>query len=305
MALVVNTGFLMSNKMQIQNAVDSSAYSGAVVQARGLNILSALNQSLEQVHAAYQKGLYSWTAAVLADEGKPEGPAQKMWRMVNESPLRAICSPAYLRKIKCTQSRIVAQFNGPDQNGACSSSFMVSDQQNIVVKEAQAIGEENLRPLEIQNLEVQNFSSWAMNFHQGRKMPGLSVEMKPQSARHLIGAGANAVSNGIVCDIPAQWGLKPDFNKTQYVLSSATTPEKEGLFFPSFFGSGDKTYAIAKAKPLRTDMQALELHSSDWNVRLVPVNASSEDEEVFQKFRRSSEGKSLGFQQVPTKPLLH
>lgn len=78
MALVANGGYLMTNKIQIQNGVDSSAYSGAVVQARGLNVLSALNQSLEEVNTSYQEGLLAWTAALLADEMEPEGPANHL-----------------------------------------------------------------------------------------------------------------------------------------------------------------------------------------------------------------------------------
>ncbi|MBI3593475.1 MAG: Tad domain-containing protein [Nitrospirae bacterium] len=305
LAIVANGGYLITNKIQIQNAVDSAAYSGAVVQARGLNTLSALNQTLANVDSVYQKALFAWTSAVLADEGEPEGPAQTFWRSIYEKPLRAICSPEYLRKIYCIESRIVSRFNDRVRSEKCHSGNLSSDHRSVVAGESESMGIANLGPLEVQNLPFADFSAWSMNFDQGSKKPGLSVEINSESAKHLTGAGANEVSIGIVCDIPARWGLKPDFNKSQYVLSSATTPEKQGLYFSYYFGSGNKSYAIAKAKPFRKNMTSLELLTSDWNARLVPINASREDEETFQRFRRSTEGKELGFQQVPTGPLLH
>jgi hypothetical protein len=305
MALAVNAGYLITHKIQMQNAVDSSAYSGAVIQARGLNLLSALNQSLEMVTASYQKGLTLWGAAVLADQGKPEGPLQKAWRFSFEKPLRTLCSPSYLKKISCAQSNIVSRFNPVFRDGSCRQVGVSFYGQSIALKEAEVIGEGNIAPILWEKVGIQSFSSWGMNFHQGNKMPGLSVEVKPQTVRHLTGAGRNAVSIGITCDVPAEWGLKGDFYNTQYILSSATTPVNEALFFNSSFGSGDKIYTIAMAKPDRPDMRSLELQSTDWSAALVPVNTGGGKDDPLQRFRRTTEGKALGFQQVPTQPLLH
>ncbi len=304
LALIANTGFLISNKIQIQNTVDSSAYSGAVVQARGLNVLSSLNQSLDEVTGTYRKFLFLWSAAVLADRGQPEGPAQKIWRLRFEKPLEMLCSPISLRNISCTQSRIVSRFNPSYQNAACHTNSLSSNQ-TIVAGESKEIGRANIRPLAWENIDSNGFSSWAMNFEQKGKMPGLSVEIKPETAKRLVGAGANSVSHGIICDVPAQWGLKKDYEKTQYVLSSLTTPETKALYFPSYFGSGDKYYGVAKAKPVSRNARSPGLTVSDWEAKLVPVDRNFEDHKVFQRFRNSSEGKTLGFQQVPTQPMLH
>ncbi|MHB8481826.1 MAG: pilus assembly protein TadG-related protein [Nitrospiria bacterium] len=291
LAFIANTGFLIVNKIQMQNAVDSSAYSGAVVQARGLNVLSSLNQSLEEVAGTYRKLLFLWSLAVLADRGQPEGPAQKIWRLRFEKPLRMLCSPGSLQNISCTQSRIISRFNPSHHNTSCRAIFSASGQ-SIVLKEAKEAGLENVRPMAWENIDSNRFSSWAMNFDENGKMPGLSVELKPDTAKHLVGAGANSVSKGVLCDVPAQWGLKKDYQKTQYVLSSMTTPDTKALYFTSYFGSGDKYYAIAKSKPVSRSTRSLLLNASDWEAKLVPVNESLEDNKTFQRIIKSNEIKT-------------
>ena len=305
MAYLANASFLIAAKVQLQNSVDASAFSGAIWQARGLNILSALNTGLIEIDETYRLALAAWIAAVVADDEVPEGPAQEAWRIAYQRKLTAICSPRYLDRIRCTQRHIVSRFNRLDPDSSCQTGSWPDSNENIVVEEAEQIGKENLYPIETSGSEGRGFSPLAMNFHQGTGAPGLSVEPLPETSRHLSGAGSNAISAGIRCDIPPRWGLKGDFGRTQYVLSSATAPESTVLIWPQYFGSGDKIYAISKARPVRPDMKSLDLNSSDWEGRLVPVTNGSDEDDAFERFRRTREGKSLGFQQVPTRPLIH
>jgi hypothetical protein len=305
LALIVNGSFLIIEKIVMQNAVDASAYSGAVVQARGLNLLSLLNRFLVETRATYESDLLAWRAAWVADEFEPEGPAQRIWRAERQAYLSRICAPSRLDKIRCVQSRIVARFNGKSSDTGCASDGASIRYGNIVAAESETLGKKNTGTLELEEIRSSGFSSWAVNNLQGSKFPGLSVERDEETSVYLTGAGANGVSKGIGCDIPSLWILKPDFKMTQYVLSASTTVLYKGMLLGGYFGSGDRIYAISRGEPYRPDMESLTLLSSDWEAKLVPVSDGENREAGFQAFRLSPEGKRLGFQQVPTRPLIH
>lgn len=307
LALVVNQGGLILVKMKAQNSVDASAWSGAVLQARGLNILSGLNSYLENTAQVYEVERELWVLALALDQGKPEGPAQKGWRRLYQTSLSKICDPAALEKIRCEGSMLVEKFNGKSAgSGGCRASIgSRSGGKTAIPEESGDIGMKNISPFSWLDLNGSDFNSWSMNFHQSGKSPRLSVKIEDGTRKFMTGAGANIVSGGIICQIPPQWVLKDDYQKYQYVLSAVSTPPAAPLYFSSFFGHGDKVYAVAKAKPVRSGDSSLKLLKSEWQAKLVSVAGNEEERMVFDDFRRSAEGKSLGFQQVPTRPMLH
>ena len=52
-SLVSNTAIVVNQKMATQNQADSSAYSGAVWMARGMNFVSATNHVIGELNAMY------------------------------------------------------------------------------------------------------------------------------------------------------------------------------------------------------------------------------------------------------------
>src|SRR3954467_13212742 len=76
---VVNTGMLVNAKINLQNAADLAAYSGAAVQARQLNDISFLNYEMRR---QYKRFLFRYYVMgnMYQDSFPVNGPSgQKLW----------------------------------------------------------------------------------------------------------------------------------------------------------------------------------------------------------------------------------
>ncbi len=270
LAGVVNSHEAVAVKLTLQDTADAAAYSAAVMQARGLNVLAALNGYLRAVDRFYTAAVASWFAAVAASAGcKCPQPVEAWWRL--ERPLvKKVCDPQALGKIAQAQDRIVRGFN----NGTTSPA----------VVEARAVGQITSEPLALASPFEFSFQArhWALNFEGGPRdrayLPALPVE---RGMARLPRSGAA----GIKCSIPPTWHLHPDYARRAYVFTPVATKPRPHLVGAGLFGPPRPFAAIALARPVHDGGEDLDLTRPRWRARLARITPA-----VMDRFRRSSLG---------------
>ncbi|MCH8857678.1 MAG: hypothetical protein IIA03_15945, partial [Proteobacteria bacterium] len=98
-ALVVNVGDAVAVKVQLQGAVDAAAYSGAMMQARALNVLTALNAYLDGVYYTYIGAAVSFGAALVVSAACKCPAPVDAWRSLVRPAIKAACAESGLKAV--------------------------------------------------------------------------------------------------------------------------------------------------------------------------------------------------------------
>ena len=96
LAVVVTTGESVAAKIRLQGAADAAAYSGAVMQARGLNVLAGFNGYLRAVDRFYTVAEGSWFGAVFAAAACDCPYPIEAWYRTAGRTLQKVCDPKAL-----------------------------------------------------------------------------------------------------------------------------------------------------------------------------------------------------------------
>lgn len=275
LALVVNVGEAVVLKVRVQGAADAAAFSGALMQARALNLLTSLNNTIDGVNSVYSAALTSWLAAVALDCGTGScvtAAARIAWWTREGKSLRKVCSQGRLKAIEATQEGIVRGFN----QGRTSPA----------VVEAREVGRANLRGTGLSSVKDAPFlHHWAVNLDTDTSrffLPELHVVRNESTRRKRVGAGGVP---GIICLVPPQWFLEPHYRERQYVLTSVVTQARPAVVGTGFFTEREAFSAVAQARPHNPRQKDLTLSSAHWNAELVRV-----EPRVLARLRRSPLG---------------
>lgn len=85
-AFVVNTGMLVNAKINLQNAADLAAYSGAAVQARQLDHIAYLNYEMRRQYKKFLFRYYVMGNLAQATHPRTPGTGRRLWRPAPSDP---------------------------------------------------------------------------------------------------------------------------------------------------------------------------------------------------------------------------